>query len=235
MNVGNSVSVISVTAVITISFIIGFIAVPKLSTVEIAIKSSYRSSIMQLFTGSICCLIPLTLSFIAYYPGGMNLDAVGQWWQVQDHFLDDWPPFMSTIIIFLVSKIWNNFAFYIFVQLMAFSFSMGFLSFQLDKYGIPRILNNIFMLYVGLSPATLTIVTCMYKDTQFAVLAVLITCFLVAIYNTKGEWLNKKTNIILLVISLTTITFVRHNGFFFSVPVILLLFTYKKSGGRLLL
>ena len=61
----------------------------------------------------------------AFFPGGFNLDAYGQWDQVHGLMkLNNWHPVFTTLCYWVITRIWDNFAFCIFVQLLIFSVSV---------------------------------------------------------------------------------------------------------------
>ena len=169
--------------------------------------------------------------WLAYFPGGFNLDAYGQWSQAHgDLPYNDWHCFVSTIIIQVVLMIWDNFAFYIFIQILAFSVSVAFLLNTLEKNGVRNTYLLIAAAYIGLSPSVGLNTICMTKDVQFSIIAVnLINCFLKLHYS-GGKWLDKWYNIIAIsFLSVLALT-VRHNGIFFVLPaLILLLVVYKRK------
>ena len=52
------------------------------------------------------------LYWFAYFPGGLNLDAYGQWMQINgDLPLNNWHPFFLTVIYWVLTRIINRFAY----------------------------------------------------------------------------------------------------------------------------
>ena len=78
----------------------------------------------------------------------MNLDALGQWDQAQHGGFNDWHPVIYTLFIYAVTRIHNDFAFYIFVQILLFSISIGYLSIAVNKLKVPKYCLIMLVLYI---------------------------------------------------------------------------------------
>lgn len=228
LNIGDSITALSAIAVLLISAVVVFYSKKYICKTVFPAKENKLGFTTHFAVVSLASLIPLIISFLAYYPGGMNLDALGQWWQVQDKILNDWHPAMNTILIYLATRIHNSFPFFIFLQIIAYCLSVGFLSASLNKAGIPHIVNMAAVIYLAVNPATLTIVPNMLKDASFAIFAIILFAQLILIFDSDGEWLNKPQNIIAITVILVMTTLMRHNGFFLTVPILVLLFVYKR-------
>lgn len=163
--------------------------------------------------------------FFAYYPGGFNLDALGQWGQAHgDYPYDDWHPFVSTIWIKFILLIHDSLPFYILSQALLFSAAFAKLSDSLFRIGIKPIFITICAGLVALSPAVGMNNVCLTKDVQFTILAVLLTDISVQMMSTpSGDWLSKPMNICYTAFILFLASTVRHNGILYTIPFLLLL------------
>lgn len=183
---------------------------------------------MLIFTGQL-------LFWLAYYPGGFNLDAYGQWDQVHGLIrLNNWHPILTTAFYWVLTRIVDSLAFCIFVQITFFSFTVTVLIMELSKRPVPSIFLGIIVLYLSVNPAIVMNNVCLIKDVPFTILICwVVWCFL-KIERTNGEWLKWKTNISLLCILTVMLTLVRHNAIFFTVPFfIVLAFSYKNDFKRI--
>ena len=227
----------SIFSLILVSCCIGYsihVLMPYICSFKInrAEKSVKNSTVFILSFG--ICLIMLTFSWFSYRSGGMNLDALGQWDQAQHGGFNDWHPVICTLFIYAVTRIHNDFVFYIFVQILLFSISIGYLSIAVNKLKVPTYCLIMLVLYVSINPATHYIMLCMYKDSIFSIFVIFLIGQLLNIYRTDGVWLNSILNCAAFVTVIVLVTFIRHNGIFITLPVILLLLLlYHKSWKRL--
>ena len=163
--------------------------------------------------------------FFAYYPGGFNLDALGQWGQAHgDYPYDDWHPFVSTMWIKFVLLIHDSLPFYILSQALLFSAAFAKLSDSLFRIGIKPIYIIICAVLVSLSPSVGMNNVCLTKDVQFTILIILLTDISIQIMLTPfGDWVTKPFNVCYTSAILFFASTVRHNGILYTIPFLLLL------------
>lgn len=171
------------------------------------------------------------LYWLAYYPGGFNLDAYGQWMQAHGELpYSDWHPIFSTLLIQLAVSVVDRFEFYILIQLLLFSLSAALLLNALEASGVDHRALLCVACFIGLNPAVGLNSICMTKDVQFTILTLLLTACFIRIVATRGDWLNRASNLIYLGLLCAFTLLVRHNGSLFVVPgVLILLLTYKSK------
>lgn len=181
------------------------------------------------------CLIIIFLGqllyWLAYFPGGFNLDAYGQWDQVHGlSHINNWHPVFTTFIYWILTRIVDSLAFCIFVQIMAFSISMSFLMRELCINGISDIYLVIASIIIAINPAIGMNNICLIKDALFAIDIIWIFISVVRIYASNGIWLRKKTHMLVFMAELLALLQIRHNSGFFIIPlVILICFFYRKE------
>ena len=165
------------------------------------------------------------LFWFAYYPGGFNLDAYGQWDQIHGvQALNNWHPVLTTGIYWLLTRIVDNLAFVIFVQICIYSVVAAILLNELCLLGIKRIFVFIVAIVTAINPAICTNNICLIKDVIFTIAITLLTWTLLRIYSTKGGFIKNAKGATFLIIQLITISLIRHNALFFALPVMILLF-----------
>ena len=165
------------------------------------------------------------LYWMAYYPGGFNLDAYGQWDQVHGlQNLNNWHPVFTTFCYWLVTRIYDSFAFCIFTQQLIFSLSISYLLLILYRLNIHRNLLTFTALYISLNPAIGMNNSCLFKDVPFTIALIWMTIILIRIIATKGVWLKSILHFAFIVLSLVVITLIRHNGIFYIIPVLVCIF-----------
>lgn len=158
------------------------------------------------------CLSVMGVYFIAYYPGGISSDTISQWRQTQTLVLDDWHPALHTLLILLCSRVINHPAFALFVQMVCFALSVGYMSAVLLRWRFPRALRMSILLYVCLSPAVCNVMTFLWKDCAFAICALLLCVQLLEIHLSGGAWLGRALHLCALTLTLTLCAVLRHNG-----------------------
>lgn len=208
------------------------------------ITADIKRSTQQLLSGEtkdrtiFYFLIVLLLSAVywyAYYPGGFNLDAYGQWYQAHGYSpYNDWHPFVSTLLIQLVVSFVDDFAFYILIQIILFSATEAFMLRALQKAGIPAKFLVVTAILTGLNPAVGLNTVCMVKDVQYSILLILIMQGAFRIVESEGRVLHNNAFLFSLGSILALSALVRHNGVLFVVPfLLLLLFGYKACAKRI--
>lgn len=169
--------------------------------------------------------------WFAYYPGGFNLDAYGQWMQAHgDLPYNDWHPVISTLLIQLCLRIVDSFDFYICIQIILFAASLSGLFYTMQKNGIPRLVLLGISFYIGLVPSIGLNTICMTKDVQFTILLINLYHCYISVFFSGGQWLKKIHHLALMCILSVLAMTVRHNGILFVLPAFaLLMICYRKQ------
>lgn len=176
------------------------------------------------------------LYWFAYYPGGFNLDAYGQWDQAHGQMpLNNWHPVLTTGIYWLLTRVCDSFAFCIFVQLLIFSFSAAYLLFVLSSIGIPRQILIPVSVFIAVCPGIGMNNVCLYKDVPFTIALIWMSVIGIRLVETKGKWLCTFAHSLLFAIVLFILPLIRHNGIFYSVAFLLCaILLYRKERKRIL-
>ncbi len=154
----------------------------------------------------------LTIVLLAYWPGILVSDSMVQWNQTQVGVFDDWHPAYNTIYIFLLTKIWNNPGFVLWVQCLIMSLTIGFFFNRLEKYyKINRYFLIIASIIFAIVPLNYNFAVTLLKDTLYSTFVILFTAIIIDIINDKTFFENKKKCIFLLLVCLV-ISLFRHNG-----------------------
>jgi len=162
------------------------------------------------------------LYWFAFYPGGFNLDAYGQWDQVHGlQKLNNWHPILTTGVYWVLTRICDSFAFCIFVQLLFFSASISVLLVELYRYNVPIKFLLFSAVYISLSPAIGMNNICLFKDVPFAIVLIWVTIILLRIIESNGKWLESMIHVVLLSVNMVALCMIRHNGIFLVAPICL--------------
>ena len=169
--------------------------------------------------------VVLALALLAQYPGGFaNTDIGWQWMQVQTGNYDAWHPPIHTFLIWLVTRVVNSYGFFIAVQALFFSLLCGYMAATLRAWGMQKLWIAFFVVAIVSTHSTRGLMLHAYKDSMFTCFALWLAVCLANIALSRGEWLGKWSNRAALAVVLAFVSTIRLNGFFFTVPVVALLF-----------
>lgn len=162
-----------------------------------------------------------TIYWMAYFPGGFNLDAYGQWMQVKgDLPLNNWHPAFVTGIYWGLTRIRDSLAFCIFVQLILFSISLAYLLYIIGR--TTRKWHAVFMtaIMISINPAICLNNVCLTKDVYFTIEIIWTIIILLRIYLEDGECLRGRFLLILVIISVVQVL-TRHNAVLYVLPMLI--------------
>jgi len=175
----------------------------------------------------------MLLGLAAHYPGVTSGDIVIQWNQVQTGKFDDWHPAIHTMLIWLVTRVVNRLAFFLAVQMLCFSLLAGWMAASLRAWGLGRGWVAAFAVILLAPRSTQTIFLNAFKDTALIVLLLALAVQTINIVLSDAAWLRKWPNRIAFALVLGLATLMRHNGMFFTIPLLgLLLVFYAKKHTR---
>ncbi len=172
----------------------------------------------------LCFVLPLAvflLYYLAYYPGSFSVDSFNQYQQVLTNQYNDWHPVLQTLLAFKIPLLMTGgwVGSIMLFQVLAFAAALGY-SFCIMEGIAGRRFTLVAMAYILLNPLTGNIATYPWKDTTFAIGALLSVAFAVRIFDTGGSWLRRKCNFALFVAVLAVTTVCRHNGILFTIPLL---------------
>ena len=206
-------------------FLLGLLAIkiPDIGPSSILAKREKLSATVFITAACITFAV-LLLALGAYYPGGASFDNHRQWAQVQTGVFDDWHPAIHTMIIWLITRVVNRYAFFIAVQMFGFSLLVGYMAATLRAWGLKTLWVVLFVLTILTARSTRGIMLFAWKDTMFSLLALALAAQMINIVLSKGAWLDTWGGRIGFAVALALTSLVRHNGMFFTIPLVLLLF-----------
>ena len=150
-------------------------------------------------------------------------DMVGQWEQATGRApLHDWHPVMHTCLMGLAALVAKTVRGVALVQAGVFAFLLGRLYAAFGKYGYCRWASAAVVVAAAANPLGMWLFCLLLKDSAFALAGLAVTICLIHVVETRGDWLSG-WRIWVLSICLMLTAFLRHNGFFYTVPLILLL------------
>ena len=198
-------------------------------------KEKERLSWKTFVIASVITFVIFILNLLANFPGGFGTDVIMKWTQVQSGNFNNWHPAIYTMIIWLVTRILPEYSFFIGFQMMVFSVIVGYAATTLEAWGIKKRYIVLFMIAVISHSTTRNILLYAWKDTALTILLLCLTVYMLNIVLSSGKWLSKWHNICAIAIIGALATLVRHNGFFFMLPLgIILVICYIKVTRKIL-
>ena len=175
-----------------------------------------------------CYVLPLAvflLYYAAYYPGCFSVDSINQYQQVLTNQYNDWHPVLQTLLAFKIPLLLTGgwVGSIMLFQVVAFAAVLGY-CFSIMEGIAGRRFTLVTMAYILLNPLTGNIAAYPWKDTTFAIGALLSVGFAVRIFESGGSWLRRKRNFALFAAVLAVTTVCRHNGVLFTAPLLLAVF-----------
>lgn len=164
----------------------------------------------------------LMLYYYAYFPGSFDWDNLDQWWQIQNSQYDTWHPVFHTLIIALFSRIVNHYGFAVFMQLLLYSLLCGYLLVTMAKWRFPVWSLVLTEFFLAANPQTHRILLFMWKDSALTLFMLLFTVYLLNTWLSGGMWLKKRGNLAVWILTLISVSMVRHNSILFTVPFLVL-------------
>lgn len=164
----------------------------------------------------------LMLYYYAYFPGSFDWDNLDQWWQIQNSQYDTWHPVFHTLIIALFSRIVNHYGFAVFMQLLLYSLLCGYLLVTMVKWRFPVWSLVLTEFFLAANPQTHRILLFMWKDSALTLFMLLFTVYLLNTWLSGGMWLKKRGNLAAWILTLISVSMVRHNSILFTIPFLVL-------------
>lgn len=208
-----------IVTIYTISFIFNIKLVPKYKDVS-PLKIILYST-------------PATLGGIfyltAFYPGFMTNDFFNQWQQIHTNHYIDWHPVPHTLVMKIISKLWDFPAAIALSQIVILTLSFGYVLYALERFGFSQKLLLIISVLFALNPANSASSIFISKDLIYNSSLMLITIYLANIFITNGKWFMPTINKACFIIACSTFILFRHNGFlvFLCTSILCLIIFYK--------
>lgn len=175
-------------------------------------------------------------AFAACWPGGVSYDASNQWRQAHSGEFNNWHPVFHTLLIWLVTRVWDSYPFAVCVQIAAFSAAMAYLTSTLNRRGVPAWLALGAHALVCASLPVRNTLMYLGKDSAMSAAVVVLAAQAVNMLHTRGGWLKRPRNAVCFGLMLAAATLLRHNAILWTLPLLLcglLCFPWGRRGAAL--
>ena len=178
---------------------------------------------------ALSCIIVWCFYLIAFFPGVMTSDSIGQWKEMLSGHYSDWHPAVHTYFNFLITRIWLSPAAVAFSQIIILSLTFGYGMYTFEKAGVPKNIIYVALSLFSLYPVNGIFSITLWKDILFSGFILLFTILIINILLYKA-WIESPYNKVLFIFAgLGTMLF-RHNGVIsFIGTALLLLWVFRKN------
>ena len=163
----------------------------------------------------------LLLYYKGFAPGCFTEDSINQLRQAMSGQYNNWHPVLQTLFAFTLPLAltggWMESI--VLFQVICFAFSAAYLCCAVLEYG-NRIFALVSFAFIYCNPVTGLLSTVPWKDTSFAIAAMLCMSFAVRTFLTNGEWMKNPWHIGFSIAAFSACSIFRHNGFFFTLPLL---------------
>lgn len=169
-------------------------------------------------------LIPLfvfSLALLSYWPGISTYDGNYQWNQIQNDYITDAHPFLSTYFVKLLSLIWNSKTIVMIFQILAFSFIWTCICKSLRKKDSGIKTQIIYTVFTCLFPIIFVYSITLWKDIIYSYALLGLTLMLYI--GIKKEWKYRILDLLTISFLLVFIQGYRHNGIVVSAITLVIL------------
>lgn len=173
--------------------------------------------------------------FSIYFPGGATIDTNNQFQQVIQQQLNDWHPYLHTLIFFQIPMLFHeNLETIVLFQIVFYCFVVAYGLSTLARYGCSLPFLALSLLALSFHPLISNLILIPWKDVAFALFALLSMTQVVHLVCTEGQWISSKKNLMATAISFGICFFMRHNGMLFIVPLLFYLGFRMKQKKRII-
>ena len=158
------------------------------------------------------CIVVWSAYLLAFWPGLMSPDSIGQWGQMLTGSYSDVIVPLHTMTNWLVTRAWLSPAAPATMQLVILGVLIGLGLQQLRRLGAPRAVTWVICALLALSPAISSLVITLWKDIPYTVLTLALTLLVFDIVVSHGNSLRRRAYWLLLGVIGGLVAAYRYNG-----------------------
>ena len=172
-----------------------------------------KARLRRVLAYALPCLLVWSIYLYAYWPGVMTSDSFDQWGQAHNlALLNDWHPVGHTLLIFLLTRLWDTPAVVMLAQTLAMALAWGWAMAFFDRQGVTRKVLLPLTLVFALLPYNGIMLVSLWKDIPYSVATLLLVFLLGRVAFSQGQWLESRGHAALLGVTLAAVALLRHNG-----------------------
>lgn len=201
------------------------------------INKKENNDIKRVIFYSIPCMLSWGVYWLGFYPALMSGDSISQWGQAHGYYqLQDGHPIIYTMLIKILSYIWDTPAIVSLFQIICISIVLGNILRYFETKGVSKWILIFCSLIVALIPANGMMVISIWKDIPYSITLVILTFLCMKIFDTKGQILKSNMFLCKVILCMIALILFRHNGIIAIIFTICGgLFLYKKYWKEIIL
>ena len=178
-------------------------------------------------------LVLAGISFAAIYPGAVTYDVYNQWMQLKTGWFNTWHPVPHTLLLGLGSLVsGGSYSAVVVLQILAFGAALAYLLDSLRQWGVSKWLLIAMQVVIVQTPLVSSVLMSAGKDNAMTLGVMVLCAQSMHLYFSGGAWVRKPRNAIAFGLALAFVTLVRHNGFFYTVPLLVCAFLVCAAGRK---
>ena len=172
---------------------------------------------------------------LAFFPGNMSPDSLNHWRQVENMEFNNWHPFAYTMVILVLTQLWDSPAVIVLFQILLMSFVYAYGIYSFRQFGLGKRIAWVAALLWAVLPINGIFSTILWKDVVYSIFIVFLTIFVMKTVLQEGRNLRTWSGIATFTVVLLGIAFFRNNGLPIAVlTAIGMLIIYRRNWKQLL-
>jgi uncharacterized membrane protein YhaH (DUF805 family) len=182
------------------------------------------------FRLALLTFLPLLTWWLGWFPAFLSADSIDQLGQAESGDFTNGHPAFHTILVWLVTRGWDNAGAVSLVQIMTLTLVLAVVVRRLIELGVPMWPAVAAAWVVGLAPAVGPTAITIWKDVAFTIAFVWVFAELLALARMGARYWDSPGNAIRLGAGLTLLWLTRHNGFITALALLVVLaWAYRSS------
>ena len=149
---------------------------------------------------------------LLFWPGLMNPDMAVQWFELDRTGLDDWHPYLTSVVVGGLRHLVDSPALPVLLQVTGASLLVGRLAAWTVWRGRSPWVAAATLALLPLIPVTGLFTVTLWKDTAFGLALLGLALVVWRVEDTDGRWLEQPRNVALAVLTMSGLWLTRHNG-----------------------
>jgi len=174
----------------------------------------------MLACGWALCCGTWALYLLAFWPGIMTEDSIDQWTQAQRGVFRDEHPAVHTLLIWLITRLWNSPAAVALLQIVLVASLLALIGRDLLRLAVPRRLVAALLALAAVSPVNGLMTITLWKDIPYSATLLALFWWTIRLVSTRGDRAGGTPGAFTLGLLLFFLSSLRHNGQFVAVGFI---------------
>jgi hypothetical protein len=184
------------------------------------------------FVVALLSVVPLLVWWLGWFPGFLSSDSFDQLGQARRFEYFNAHPAFHTLIIWMITRIWDNPGPVTLLQLLVMSGLLALAAKALTRLGVPSMLAAATAIFVSLLPAVGATTIALWKDVPYTLAMVWAFIEVLVLARDRNAFWKRPWPLFRLGMALGLMWLLRHNGFLTVVPFLIVLLLWARAGRR---